>query len=53
MISRVDPNTPVIVGVGQFLNRDDEDPLDPLSLAAVGVISWVAIAMAVRKGGRA
>jgi len=29
------PSTPVIVGVGQFLNRDADDPLDPLELAAV------------------
>lgn len=29
------PATPVIIGVGQFLNRDDDDPLDPLALAAV------------------
>src|SRR5262249_19627266 len=27
------PNSPVIVGVGQFLNRSDE-PLDPVALAA-------------------
>ncbi len=31
--SSLDPNTPVIIGVGQFLNRDDDSPLDPLALA--------------------
>lgn len=25
----------MIIGVGQFLNRDDEDPLDPVALAAI------------------
>ena len=29
------PNTPVIIGVGQFLNRDDDDPIDPVALATV------------------
>ena len=27
------PTTPVIIGVGQFLNRDDDAPMDPIALA--------------------
>lgn len=33
MTTTVSPNTPVIVGVGQFLNRDDSAYLDPVALA--------------------
>ncbi len=31
----LDPRSPVIVGVGQFLNRDDENPIEPVRLAAI------------------
>ncbi|MFN8053071.1 MAG: acetyl-CoA acetyltransferase [Acidimicrobiales bacterium] len=31
----LDPNTPVIVGVGQHLNRDESSLLDPLALAVI------------------
>lgn len=33
MTAAVSPNTPVVVGVGQFLNRDDTAYLDPVALA--------------------
>ncbi|MEZ5322223.1 MAG: acetyl-CoA acetyltransferase [Microthrixaceae bacterium] len=33
----IDPRTPVVVGVGQFLNRDDSLGLDPLTLAIEAV----------------
>ena len=34
MPSAIDPRTPVVIGVGQFVNHDDTSPLDPIALMA-------------------